>query len=80
LNCKQNGFINAGILTLLIAGSALVGLLIYGATTGYELPLWPAVAVILVNIVAAGKIILDIKKRKQMVPPQGAVENDQKSR
>lgn len=78
LNCKQNGFINAGVLTLLVAGAALVGLLIYGATSGYELPLWPAVAVILVNLVAAGKIVLDIKKKKQL--QQGCAGNNQPPR
>ncbi|MFA7291557.1 MAG: hypothetical protein WC023_04825 [Rhodocyclaceae bacterium] len=76
MNCKQNGFINASTLTLLVAGAALFGLLIYGAQSGYELPVWPAVAVILVNLIAAGKIILDIKKRKQ----QGNASSNQPPR
>ncbi len=77
MNCKQNGFINASTLTLLVAGAALFALLIYGAQSGYELPVWPAVAVILVNLIAAGKIILDIKKRKQQ---QGNASSNQPPR
>lgn len=65
LNSRQNGFVNFGIMTLLIGGLALAGLLIYGAQSGHELPLWPALAVTLVNLVAAGKIVFDIKKTRQ---------------
>lgn len=66
---KQYGFINASVITLLIAGLALGGLLAYGATSGQEIPLWPALLVTLVNLVAAGKLVLDIKKRKRQQPP-----------
>lgn len=65
MNSRQNGFVNFGIMTLLIGGLALAGLLIYGAQSGHELPLWPALAVTLVNLVAAGKIIFDVKKTRK---------------
>lgn len=64
MNRQQQGFIDFGTMTLLIGGLALVGLLVYGAQSGHELPLWPAVVVMLVNIVAAAKIFLDAKKAK----------------
>jgi len=65
LNQKQNGFINGASLTLLIGGLVLGGLLIYSLKSGQELPLWPAIAVCLVNLIAAAKIILDVKKARK---------------
>lgn len=62
---KQNGFINGGVITLVIGGLAIGGLLLYGSVTGQELPVWPAVVVGLVNLVAAGKVFRDVKKAKQ---------------
>ncbi|PKO37468.1 MAG: hypothetical protein CVU33_13110 [Betaproteobacteria bacterium HGW-Betaproteobacteria-6] len=66
MNRKQQGFINFGTMTLLVGGLALIGLLFYSAQSGHELPLWPAVVVILVNVVAAGKILLNAKKAKSL--------------
>ena len=63
---KQDGFINGGVITLLIGGAAIGGLLLYGSVTGQELPVWPAVLVGLVNLVAAGKVFMDVKKAKQL--------------
>lgn len=71
LNRKQKGFINGSAITILVGGLALGGLLVYGSKTGQELPLWPAIAVALVNLVAAAKLVLDIKtarKIKQGLP------------
>ncbi len=66
MNRKQHGFINGSIIALLIGGLALGGLLLYGSLTGQELPIWPAIAVGVVNLVAAGKVFLDVRKaRKQ---------------
>lgn len=66
LDSRQHGFVNFGIMTLLVGGLALAGLLIYGAQSGQELPLWPALAVALVNVVAAAKVVIDTKRaRKQ---------------
>lgn len=64
---RQGGFISFGTMTLLIGGLALVGLLVYGAKTGQELPLWPALTVVLLNLFAAGKIVFDVKKKRQRV-------------
>lgn len=66
LKRKQDGFMNGGVMTLLIGGIALGGLLVYGSRSGQELPLWPAVAVCLVNLVAAIRIILDVQKAKKL--------------
>jgi len=66
LKFKQSGFINFGSMTLLVGGLALAWLLAYGLMSGHELPLWPAVAVALVNLVGAGKLIYDVRQtRKQ---------------
>lgn len=66
LKRMQEGFMSGGVMTILIGGLALGGLLVYGSRAGHELPLWPAVAVCLVNLVAAIKIILDVKKAKKL--------------
>ena len=63
---KQDGFINGGVITLLIGGLAIGGLLLYGSVTGQELPVWPAVVVGIVNLVAAGKVFMDVKKNKKL--------------
>lgn len=74
---KQEGFISGGIMTLLVGGLALGGLLLYGSKSGQELPLWPAIAVCLVNLVAAIKIILDVKKARKL--RQEAASNNAKA-
>jgi len=43
---------------------ALVGLLLYGWSTGQQLPLWPAVLVVGVNVVLAVRLVLEIKARR----------------
>ena len=63
----QRGAINGGVIALLIGALALGGLLIYSAVSGYELPFWPAMAVIAVNVVAAGRLawtVIQAKKRR----------------
>lgn len=65
---KETGAINAGVLTLLVAGAALAGLLIYGWQSGQELPLWPALAVVAVNVVAALKVAMDARKSRGQPP------------
>jgi hypothetical protein len=68
LNRKEKGAINAGVLTLMVAGAALAGLLIYGWQSGQELPLWPALAVAAVNVIAALKVVVDVKKSRSQPP------------
>lgn len=62
----QRGFINGGILAILIGGLAVGGLLMYGMFTGQPLPVWPAIVVGVVNLLAAGKVFMDIKKAKKL--------------
>lgn len=50
---------------ILLGGAALGGLLLYGSVTGQALPLWPAVIVGLVNVVAAGNVVWNVKKAKK---------------
>lgn len=75
MNRKQHGFINGGIIAMLIGGLALGGLLLYGSLTGQELPLWPAIAVGVVNLVAAGKILLDVRKARKLQQDRRSNEN-----
>lgn len=67
---KERGFVSFGAMTLLIGGLGLAMLLFYGWKTGYELSLWQAVAVVLVNLLAAAKIALDTKKRTNVLRQQ----------
>ncbi|MDD2881832.1 MAG: hypothetical protein PHQ58_15500 [Rhodoferax sp.] len=61
----QRGAIDGNGVALLIGGAALGGLLVYSAMSGHALPLWPALAVIAVNLVAAGRMLwLKIKAKK----------------
>ena len=70
MNRKQDGFISFGTMTLLVSGVAFFGLLMYGMTSGQELPLWPAIAVALVNVIAAAKIVMNVRKaRSQQQAP-----------
>lgn len=65
LNQGQRGFISFGSTALLLGGLALAGALLYGMKSGYELPLWPAIAVALVNLIGAGRLIYEVRMRKQ---------------
>lgn len=66
LNRKERGNASFGVMTLIVGALALAGLLVYGWRSGQPLPLWPAIAVALVNIIAAVKIVLDTKKARQL--------------
>ena len=66
---KERGNASFGVMTLIVGALALAGLLAYGWRSGQPLPLWPAIAVALVNIVAAVKIVLDIKKARRLAKP-----------
>lgn len=78
MNFRQDGFINGSVIVLLIGGLMLGGLLVYGAKSGQELPFWPAIAVALVNLVAAAKIVIDTKKarRQQHLPKTNTPPDD----
>lgn len=66
---RELGFANFATMTLVVGGLALGGLLAWGWTSGQELPLGPAIAVALVNLYAAIKIVLDMRKARQAPPP-----------
>ncbi len=64
----QRGAISGDGIALLIGGAALGGLFIYSAMSGYELPLWPALAVTAVNLVAAGRLAWSVIQAKKSRP------------
>lgn len=80
MNFRQGGFINSGVLIILIGGLALGGLFIHSLSTGEELPVWPAIAVILVNLVGAAKIVTEVRKvkRQRQKPASNANQVDPK--
>lgn len=61
----QRGALSGDGIALLIGGAALGGLFVYSAVSGYDLPLWPALAVIVVNLVAAGRLAWSVIKAKK---------------
>ncbi len=61
----QHGVIKGDLIGILLGAVALGGLLLYGAVSGQPLPVWPAIAVVLVNVVAAGRVFLGVRKAKQ---------------
>jgi hypothetical protein len=61
----QRGALGGDGIALMIGATALGGLFVYSAVSGYELPLWPAVAVTVVNLVAAGRLAWTVIKSKR---------------
>ena len=62
---KQHGVIKGDVIGILIGAIALGGLLLYGLMSGQPLPVWPAITVVLVNVVAAGNVFWGVRKAKQ---------------
>lgn len=60
----NKGVLSFGSMTLLVGGLALVGLLLWGWTTGQELPLWPALLVAAVNVFGAVKLVMETRARQ----------------
>lgn len=63
----QRGALNGAVITMLIGALVLGGLLVSSAVSGYELPFWPAMAVMAVNVVAAGRLawtVIQAKKQR----------------
>jgi hypothetical protein len=60
----KSGFFSFTSLSQLVGALALVGLLLYGWTTGQQLPLWPSLLVVGVNVVLAVRLVLEIKARR----------------
>ncbi|OGB30460.1 MAG: hypothetical protein A3F78_14770 [Burkholderiales bacterium RIFCSPLOWO2_12_FULL_61_40] len=76
VNRKQLGLIRGDLIGLLIGAVALGGLLFYGAISGQDLPFWPALLVVAVNIVSAIHVFLGVKKRKQQAQASGLKKTD----
>lgn len=76
----QFGFIKGDMIGILIGGAALGGLLLYGSVTGQALPLWPAVIVGLVNVVAAANVVWTVKKAKKAAQAGQAGQTEQPPR
>jgi hypothetical protein len=56
------------ILVILLAALAVGILFGYHAINGTEVPIWQALAVGVVNLLAAGKLFLTVKKARQQAP------------
>ena len=70
----KSGFFSFTSLSQVVGALALVGLLLYGWVTGQELPLWPALLVVAVNVVLAVRLVLEARARRNQpsVPPSDA--------
>lgn len=73
---KQVGFIKGDMLGILLGGVTLGGLLLYGLVTQQPLPVWPAIIVGLVNLVAAANIVRNVKKAKKAAQAQARTPNN----
>lgn len=62
----QRGAIDPGMTIILISGLILGALFVHSYTTGEELPIWPAIAVICVNLVGVWRTIKDVQARRRM--------------
>jgi len=74
----NKGVLSFGSMTLLVGGLALAGLLLWGWTTGQELPLWPALLVAAVNVFGAFKLVMETRARQ--VARQAAAKAEQPHR
>ncbi len=66
MKAVQRGFLNGGMLVILVSGVMIGGLFIHSYTTGQELPLWPALAVIGVNLFGVWKLLSEVRARRRM--------------
>jgi hypothetical protein len=71
----QRGFMNGGMLVILIGGLMIGWLFFDSYSTGKDLPLWPAIAVILVNLLGIWKLLSDRRRRNNPRPPRDGGES-----
>ncbi len=64
LSRKETGFITADIVVILIAAVAVGGLFAYHAIKGDEIPVWQAMAVGAVNVLAAARLFVRARKAR----------------
>jgi Na+-transporting NADH:ubiquinone oxidoreductase subunit NqrB len=57
------------IMLIVVAGVAMGGLIAYHAIEGTEVPIWQALAVAAVNVVASIKLVLGVRKNRLPRPP-----------
>lgn len=65
MKSSQRGVVNGGVLVVLIGGLMIGGLFIHSYSTEQELPLWPALAVIGVNLYGAWRIFSETRARRR---------------
>lgn len=61
----QRGAIDPGMVIILISGLILGALFVHSYATGEELPIWPAIAVICVNLVGVWRTLKDVQARRR---------------
>jgi len=73
---RDKNYLSFGVMTLIIGGLVLLVLLLYGWQSGQELPLWPALAVVAVNVVAAIRLVLVRKRAQQQLGRSGQARSE----
>lgn len=76
---NNQGIFSFGSMTLIVGGLALLGLLAWGWVSGQSLPLWPALLVAAVNVVASVKLFREAKAKRAAMQA-AAAEAAQKKR
>ncbi|MBC8210500.1 MAG: hypothetical protein H8E21_05480 [Gammaproteobacteria bacterium] len=69
---REKTYLSFGVMTLIVGGIALCGLLLYGWKSGQELPFWPALAVSIVNILGALRLVKERKNQTHKKPNASA--------
>jgi len=72
---REKTYLSFGVMTLIVGGLALCGLLLYGWKSGQELPFWPAVAVSIVNILGALRLVKERKNQIKNSNPSASVKS-----
>lgn len=67
------------IIVILMAGAAFILLLGYYAYTGTEVPIWQALLVIIVNLVAAAKLFMTVRNARQQQALSARTRLDKRS-
>jgi len=68
-NWSKTKVFRRDIVVILIAAIAITSLFAYYAISGNEIPVWQALAVGAVNLIAAGRLFMVVKKARRNQPP-----------
>lgn len=71
-NWSKTKVFRRDIAVILIAAIALGAMFAYYAISGNEIPVWQALAVGAVNLIAAGRLFMTVKKTRRNQPPHAA--------